>query len=173
MGPKLIALMITETEAYVGPHDLAAHSSKGRTARTEVIFGPGGHWYVYFTYGMHWMLNAVTGKKDHAAAVLIRGMESISGPARVAKFLHIDRNFYGTRINPKSNLWIEDRGITIPSRAVCRTPRIGVHYAGPVWAKKPYRFVLDLTKLRRSHKLKEMQHFVATEKKSKKSRGGG
>jgi DNA-3-methyladenine glycosylase len=140
---KEIRGIITETEAYMGPHDLAAHSSKGRTARTEVMFGPAGRWYVFFTYGMHWMLNIVTGKKGHAAAVLIRGVEGTSGPARVAKAFHVDRSFYGKKIARTSNLWIEDTGVKIPRSHMKRTPRIGVNYAGPIWAPKLYRFVAD------------------------------
>jgi DNA-3-methyladenine glycosylase len=137
---KEIRGIITETEAYIGPEDLAAHSSKGRTKRTEVMFGPAGNWYVFFTYGIHWMLNVVTGKEGHAAAVLIRGLDIISGPARLTKALHIDRSFYGKSISPDSDLWIED-SIKIPSKYIQRTPRIGVDYAGPIWALKPYRFI--------------------------------
>lgn len=139
---KEIRGIITETEAYVGPHDLAAHSSKGRTPRTEVMFGPPGRWYVFFNYGVHWMLNVVTNKEGRAAAVLIRGLNTVAGPGRLTKKLHIDRSFYGKPIAPKSGLWIEDIGIVLLRRSIRRTPRIGVDYAGPIWAAKPYRFVV-------------------------------
>jgi DNA-3-methyladenine glycosylase len=141
IGTRVIAAPITETEAYVGPHDLACHGSKGRTERTEVMFGPAGHWYVYFIYGIHWMLNAVTDDEGHPAAVLVRGAGEWDGPAKLTKALQIDRRFYASPIAPQSDLWIEDRGLTIPARTIRRTPRIGVDYSG-VWAAKPYRFVL-------------------------------
>ena len=81
--------MITETEAYDGIEDKACHASKGRTKRTEVMFGPSGHLYVYLVYGMHWMMNIVTGPTDYPAAVLIRGVEGTIGPGRVTKKLKI------------------------------------------------------------------------------------
>jgi len=80
---------ITETEAYVGPQDFASHAAKGRIKRNEAMFGPGGTLYVYFVYGMHWMLNVVTGPAGYPAAVLIRSVEGITGPARLAKALSI------------------------------------------------------------------------------------
>ncbi len=142
VGDELIDAVITETEAYVGPHDLACHASKGRTARTEVMFGPAGHWYVYFIYGMHWMLNAVTDDEGYAAAVLIRGAGDWNGPAKLTKALSIDKAFNGQPAVPDAGLWVEDRGPAIARWRVRRTPRIGVDYSGP-WAAKPYRFVLD------------------------------
>ena len=75
--------MITETEAYIGPHDLASHAARGRTKRTEVMFGEPGTLYLYFVYGMHWMLNVVTGPVGYPAAVLIRAVQDINGPARL------------------------------------------------------------------------------------------
>jgi DNA-3-methyladenine glycosylase len=76
-GGARIASTIVETEAYEGVHDLASHSSKGRTSRTEVMFGPAGRFYVYRIYGLHWMLNVLTGPESEAAAVLIRGVEGL------------------------------------------------------------------------------------------------
>ena len=81
LGPRTHSFTITETEAYEGEHDLACHSAKGRTARTEVMFGPAGRFYIYRIYGLHWMLNIVTGEVNEAAAVLIRGVEGVNGPA--------------------------------------------------------------------------------------------
>lgn len=137
-----VAHVITEVEAYDGPRDLACHASKGRTPRTEVMFGPAGCWYVYFVYGMHWMLNIVTGPVDYPAAVLIRGTNEVTGPARLTKRLMIDRALNGRRAEAASGLWIEAGGIGIPSKMIERTARIGVDYAGPVWAAKPWRFVV-------------------------------
>lgn len=142
IGNKKIVLMITETEAYEGFEDKASHASRGKTERNTPMFGPAGVWYVYFTYGMHWMLNIVCGKKGHPAAVLIRGVEKINGPARLTKFLKVNKKFNGTKAVPKAGLWLEDGGVEIKPEKIKKTPRIGVAYAGPVWAKKRYRFVL-------------------------------
>jgi DNA-3-methyladenine glycosylase len=134
-------LRITETEAYHGAEDLACHAARGRTARTEVMFQPGGVWYVYFVYGMHEMLNLVTGPRDFPAAVLVRGVEGCSGPGRLTKRLRIDRRFNGLPAARASGLWLEDDGLRIPDVEVSATPRIGVDYAGPEWSAKPWRFV--------------------------------
>ncbi len=142
IGDAQIEAVINETEAYIGPHDLACHGSKGRTARTDVMFGPAGHWYVYFIYGIHWMLNAVTDDIDHPAAVLIRGAGQWDGPAKLTKAMSIDKRFNALPIDTSADLWIEDQDIVIPSRKIRRTPRIGVDYAGK-WAAKPYRFVVE------------------------------
>src|SRR3990167_9897625 len=147
IGRKIIREKITETEAYIGPHDLACHSSRGRTTRNGPMFCEAGTIYVYFTYGMHWMLNIVTEEKDFPAAVLIRGTENVSGPARLTKHFKIDKMLNGQMIGKKSGLWIEEnsptslklRGI---KEKITKTPRIGVSYAGKIWAEKPYRFIL-------------------------------
>ena len=76
IGKKKLRVIITEVEVYDGFRDKASHASRGKTKRNELMFGDAGHWYVYFTYGMHWMLNIVTRKKDYPAAVLIRGIQS-------------------------------------------------------------------------------------------------
>lgn len=142
-GKEKISLMITEVEAYDGPKDLANHASKGKTARTEVMFEAGGVWYVYLCYGMYWMLNIVTGPKDYPAAVLIRGLEGFNGPGKLTKHFKIDKSFNNKSANKKTGLWIEDRGVIIPSKQIKATPRIGVAYAGPVWSKKKWRFYLS------------------------------
>jgi DNA-3-methyladenine glycosylase len=131
---------ITEVEAYDGENDLACHASKGRTKRTEVMYRPGGVWYVYLCYGVHEMLNLVTGPADYPAAVLIRGVEGISGPGRLTKRLAIDWRLNGADAIRVSGLWIEDDGFKLPRGALRTGPRIDVNYAGPKWAGKPWRF---------------------------------
>ena len=148
---------IVETEAYVGPQDLACHASKGRTSRTEVMFGPAGHAYVYFIYGFYNMLNLVTEEKDYPAAVLIRAVEPVdgiglmkrrrrsevlrnlaSGPGKLCQAFGVDRSLNGADLCG-SVLYVEDRGEPVPKFQA--TPRIGVDYAVK-WKAKPYRFLI-------------------------------
>lgn len=133
---------ITEVEAYHGESDLACHASKGRTKRTDVLYRAGGVWYVYLCYGIHEMLNVVTGPAERPSAVLIRGVEGISGPGRVTKQLAIDRALNGAPAARSSGLWMEDDGFVLPKGGFDVTPRIGVDYAGPIWSLKPWRFLL-------------------------------
>ena len=145
--------IITEVEAYDGPQDLACHGRFGPTKRTEVMFGPAGYFYVYLCYGVHWMLNIVTGNEGYPAAVLIRGVrgskglkgskgeDTFHGPGKITKAFGIDQSFNGKSVEPSSGLWIEDRGVEVHSNQMRKLPRIGVDYAG-AWAKKPYRFLL-------------------------------
>lgn len=142
LGAKLVKAAIVETEAYVGEHDLACHSSKGRTARTEVMFGPAGRLYIYRIYGLHWMLNIVTGEPGEAAAVLVRSIEGITGPGRVAAALGIDASLNGLAALPPAGLWFEQAARPVNPRRITRTPRIGIDYAGAHWAAKKLRFVL-------------------------------
>jgi DNA-3-methyladenine glycosylase len=111
------------------------------TPRNAVMFGPAGHWYVYLCYGIHWMLNIVTGPEGVPAAVLLRGAGRFTGPGRVTRGLRIDRARNGRAACRRSGLWLE-RGGPVPRGLVRRTPRIGVGYAGE-WAEKPLRFVVD------------------------------
>jgi len=148
---------IVETEAYVGPQDLACHASKGRTARTEVMFGPAGHAYVYFIYGFYNMLNLVTERKNHPAAVLIRAVEPMtgielmrarrqlgnlrdlaSGPGKLCQAFAIDRSLNGADLCDDV-LYVEERGESQPK--IRATPRVGVDYAGK-WKDKRYRFLV-------------------------------
>ncbi|HEY6201316.1 MAG TPA: DNA-3-methyladenine glycosylase [Candidatus Binatia bacterium] len=149
---------IVETEAYVGPHDLACHAAKGRTARTEVMFGPPGHAYVYFIYGVYYCLNIVTEEVGHASAVLIRSLEPIegidlmqqrrrlddlrklaSGPGKLCLAMAIDKTLNGADMSRGNVLYVEDRNEPPPK--IAATPRIGVDYAGK-WKDKPWRFLI-------------------------------
>jgi len=135
---------IVETEAYLGPHDLAAHSSRGRTPRNEVMFGPPGHAYVYFIYGIWHCVNVVTRSAGIPHAVLIRALEPVKnvdlptwGPGLLCRAMGIDRaqNGFDLTAGPLS--------IEAPLRPatvrIARAARIGVDYAGD-WAHKPWRF---------------------------------
>lgn len=136
-----IAAMITDVEVYMGPHDRASHASRGRTPRTEVMFGEAGRWYVYMVYGMHYCLNIVTEKHGYPAAILIRGIESVQGPGRVCKYFGIDKRFNALPATAKTGLWIENRGVHIRQKNIKRGSRIGVDYAG-AWKDKKWRFFL-------------------------------
>jgi DNA-3-methyladenine glycosylase len=139
---SVTAHLITEVEAYDGERDLACHAAKGRTRRTAVLYGPGGHWYVYLCYGIHEMLNLVVGPPGWPSAVLIRGVDGISGPGKLTRALGIDRRLNAVLAQPQCGLWLEDRGGSVPRRRIRATARIGVAYAGPVWAQKRWRFTL-------------------------------
>lgn len=143
--------VVCETEAYMGAHDLACHGRTGPTKRNATMFGPAGRWYVYLCYGLHWMLNIVTGPEGVPAAVLIRGVGDLTGPGRVTRGLAIDRGLDGRPATRRSGLWFEPGAIAIPRRCVRRTPRIGVGYAGE-WAEKPLRFVVDSARLTTIHR---------------------
>ena len=155
-GNKLVGI-ITETEAYIGEEDLGCHAKAGRTPRTQVMYGPPGYAYVYFTYGNHWMLNAVTEKEEFPAAVLIRAIFPIEGidviaarrngrdtfgPGKLCQAMGIGRaenNSDLTRIN--SNLWIE-AAMNIPDSDVIIGPRVGLYTVPEPWKSKPWRFLV-------------------------------
>ena len=137
---------IVEVEAYLGEHDLAAHSSKGLTARTKTMFGPPGFAYVYLIYGVHHCMNVVTEREGHAAAVLLRAVEPVKnlegrtqGPGLLCRALKIDR-----RLNAH-DLLSDNFFIAEPEAAgkisIVKRPRIGVEYAGQ-WAKRHLRFYI-------------------------------
>jgi DNA-3-methyladenine glycosylase len=143
---------LVEVEAYLGPQDLAAHSKGGRrTARTEIMFGPPGHAYVYFTYGMHWCLNFVTREEGVPQAVLVRALEPgpgvgrCGGPGLVTRALGIDGALNGISLKPP-DLYVVDDGA--PKRRVFVTPRVGVQGTG-VWEKRLLRYVVDSPNLSR------------------------
>ena len=147
IGGREIAGKIIEVEAYIGPRDKACHASKGKTQRTEVMFGPSGRAYVYLIYGMYHCLNVVTEMEEYPAAVLIRAIEVdgvlIDGPGRLCRALQIDRSLNRIDLTIQESLWLEDRGVRVLRRQVAALPRIGVGYAGE-WAKRLWRFRLDL-----------------------------
>ncbi len=135
---------IVEVEAYLGPHDLAAHSSRGLTKRTSVMFGPPGRAYVYMVYGMYYCMNVVTEREGHASAVLLRAIEPVKnvegrtqGPGRLCKAMDIDRRLNAHDL-VSEDFFIADSSGTEPLSIVKR-PRIGVDYAGR-WSKRLLRF---------------------------------
>lgn len=136
---RIVKVAITEVEAYDGQEDKACHAHRGMTDRNAIMFEPGGCWYVYLCYGVHWLLNITTGEKDYPAAVLIRGIDDCNGPGRLTKHLQVDGLFKNSVADKKSLLWIEDAG-PVPEHEIIRSARIGVDYAGEKWASKPYRF---------------------------------
>ncbi len=144
-GDRLLAGRIIEVEAYRGAEDKACHASKGRTPRTEVLYGPPGHAYVYLCYGIHEMLNVVTEEAEFPAAVLVRAVKHqgrlLDGPGRVTRALVVDRRHNRFDVTEGRDLWFEDRGEPIPQDWIRTYPRIGVEYAGD-WAMKPWRFRL-------------------------------
>lgn len=139
---KETALMITETECYHGYEDKASHAHYGKTDRNTPMFSKPGTIYVYFTYGMHWMLNIVCEKEDFPAAVLIRAAGEVVGPARLTKHLKIDKSLNGLPLGKKTGLWIENQGTKIKKSSIKKTPRIGIRYAEK-WTEKKWRFVLE------------------------------
>ena len=132
---------ITETEAYRGGEDLACHASKGRTGRTEVMFGDGGHVYMYLIYGIHWMLNVVSSHVDNPQAVLIRGLREANGPGRLTRLLGLDKQFNGEDLVYSERIMIEE-SLIAPSYT--SGPRVGINYAAEPWKSMPWRFVMKL-----------------------------
>jgi DNA-3-methyladenine glycosylase len=141
LGSTRQELIITETEAYLGPQDLACHSARGWTHRTEPMFGPPGTLYVYLVYGLHLMLNIVTGPRGFPAAVLIRSAGPAQGPGRLGRTLALTSDLNGKLAAPSTGLWFEDR--EAHSRRIIQLPRVGVGYAGPKWSRRKLRFLLQ------------------------------
>lgn len=137
---------IVEVEAYLGEHDLAAHSSKGRTARTEIMFGPPGRAYVYFIYGMYFCMNVVTEREGHASAVLLRALEPVEnlegracGPGLLCRAMKIDRRLNGHDLS-SDDFFIAAPG-TAEKMVIVKRPRVGVDYARH-WTKRLLRFYI-------------------------------
>ena len=153
-GARLSGIII-ETEAYIGETDLGCHAKAGRTRRNAVMYGPPGHAYVYFTYGMHWMLNAGSEPEGFPAAVLLRaiqpeeGLAVISarrqgrdtlGPAKLTQALALDGTFNGADLSDAySGLWIE-AGQPLPDSAVLTGARVGLYTVPEPWKSRPWRF---------------------------------
>jgi len=163
LGARLIRVMdgvrlggmIIETESYIGEEDLGCHARAGKTKRNAVMYGKPGQAYIYFTYGMHWMLNSVTERQGFPAAVLIRAMEPVEsvdiitsrrhggdtfGPAKLTQALGIDGSLNGVDLcSRKAGLWIE-KGVSITDAEVITGPRVGLENVPEPWRSKPWRF---------------------------------
>ena len=138
LDDKIIKSKITETEAYFGENDTACHAFKGKTNRTKTLYKQGGITYVYLCYGIHFMLNIVTGKENIPQAVLIRGIENHSGPGRLTRYLKIDKSFNEENLLTSNRLWIENNEIVTN---YVSTPRIGIDYATEEYRCKLWRFL--------------------------------
>jgi DNA-3-methyladenine glycosylase len=155
-GVKLVGLIV-ETEAYIGETDLACHAKEGLTPRTAPMYGKPGHAYVYFTYGNHWMLNAVTEREGFPAAVLIRAIQPIEGvdvmmkrrqgrdtfgPGKLTQALGITKSENRVDLTGSaSGLWIE-AGQFVPNSRVTKSPRVGLNNTPEPWLSKPWRFLV-------------------------------
>ena len=135
---------IAETEVYRGEEDLGCHASKGRTKRTELLYGESGVVYVYLCYGMHWLMNVVTGKADQPQGVLFRAGEVHSGPAKLTKFLSVDGCFNGESFCGNPRIRIEDDGFR---PEIITAPRVGIDYAGDYWKSIEWRYIAKRSKL--------------------------
>ena len=138
---EVIRLRITETEAYRGEEDTACHASKGRTKRTELLYGEAGIIYVYLCYGMHWLMNVITGEKDTPQGVLFRACEVCDGPAKLTKRLGIDGSFNGQPLYGNKDIWIEDDGFR---PEIITLPRVGINYATPEYRDIEWRFKIKV-----------------------------
>ena len=167
LGMRLVRILentrtagiIVDTEAYDGENDLACHAHVGKTRRNETMFGPPGYAYVYFTYGMHWLLNCVTGQEGYPAAVLIRSVfpteniEAIArrrnpakekdwcnGPAKLTRAFCIDKQLNGVNLCSKKSLIIIEQAEPIPENFVHTSPRVGISSVPEPWCSKPWRY---------------------------------
>jgi len=167
IGNYRVSGIIYETEAYDGEKDLACHAHSGKTVRNAVMFGIGGYAYIYFTYGMHWMVNCVAGPIGYPAAVLIRAVHPIegidhihqqrapiqekhwcNGPAKLTKALSITNKLNGVDLCARDSLLRVEHGFSIPDVWISSTPRIGIQNTPEPWRSKPWRFIADLPKLK-------------------------
>ena len=158
-GVKLVGV-ISETEAYIGEDDLACHAKAGLTKRTAPMYGPPGHAYVYFTYGNHWMLNAVTEREGFPAAVLIRAIQPVEGvevmlarrqgrdtlgPGKLCQAMGITQSENNADLTEAgSTVWVE-AGFSIPDSSVTIGPRVGLNSTPEPWLSKPWRFFVKNT----------------------------
>ena len=135
----IIRARIVETECYFGEEDSACHAHKGKTERTKTMYEPGGITYVYLCYGIHSLLNIVTGTEDHPEAVLIRGVDGAIGPGRTTKFMQITTADNAKPLTEEMGIWIEDDG-TKPEYIAL--PRIGIDYATKEDRERPWRYIV-------------------------------
>ena len=135
----ILRLRISETEAYCGEEDTACHAHKGRTKRTEVLYGDAGTVYVYLCYGMHWLLNIVTGEEDQPQAVLIRACVDANGPGKLTKALGITGDLNRSSIL-EGAIWVEDDGFACKVRT---DKRVGIGYATEEDQNKLWRFIMQ------------------------------
>ena len=168
LGKKLVlqthesslAGMIVETEAYLGSEDSASHAFKGKTKRTQIMFGEGGRAYIYLVYGMHYLLNVVTGAKEVPQCVLFRALEPLqgqhimqknrsrhanqltNGPAKLCQAFGIDNSLYGCDMTKKNILWIEEYQSILPTE-ISTGPRIGINYAQEEHIQAKWRFWIN------------------------------
>jgi len=152
VGKKKIRGRIVETEAYLGPQDLASHTVNGKvTKRNRAVYMEGGHLYLYLIYGMYWMLNISTGHLSFPQCVLIRALEPLdpypgrcklaNGPGKLSAYLKLDRRHYGLDLVTSRQIWLE-KGEDIPPAKIVSRPRVNIDYAGSPWIEKPWRFYI-------------------------------
>jgi DNA-3-methyladenine glycosylase len=163
VGGQRLSGRIVETEAYIGPDDTACHASRGRTPRTEIMFGQAGYTYVYLIYGMYYMLNFITEQEGFPAAVLIRAIEPLAGvnmmrvrrqkanrlplnvvrltngPGKLCQALGIDKKLHNWDVTTKQRLWLE-AGDDLPQTVIATGFRVGINYAAPQDRVAPWRF---------------------------------
>ena len=136
---KVLKYRITETEAYYSEQDTACHAHKGKTNRTKIMYEEGGVAYIYLCYGMHWMLNIVSGSKDIPQAVLLRSVEGYNGPGKLTKILNITGKLNGENLINSNKIWLENDNFVCKFKSA---PRIGINYANEEYKNKLWRFIL-------------------------------
>lgn len=136
----ILRYRILETECYYGEEDTACHAHRGKTPRNAPLYLPGGYSYVYLCYGIHHLLNIVSGDENHPEAVLIRGVEDLIGPGRLTKAMAIDRTLNAINLIDSNELWMEDDGTILPYHT---DRRVGIDYADPIDRDRPWRFIAD------------------------------
>ena len=140
IGGEEVRVRISETEAYRGEEDTACHAHKGRTPRTEVLYGKSGTVYIYLCYGMHWLMNVITGEEGQPQGVLFRAGVDYNGPAKLTKKLGVTKEQNKTSFTDSDVLWIEDDGFKCKIRT---DKRVGINYATEEYINKQWRFILD------------------------------
>jgi len=137
VGDEILSLRITETEAYCGEEDTACHAHKGRTKRNAPLYEEGGITYVYLCYGIHNLLNVITGENDQPQGVLIRACEGFEGPGKLTKRLSIDRSHNIRSLSDDPEIWIEDDGVRFE---ILTDKRVGIGYASVEDQNRLWRF---------------------------------